>query len=87
MGFKRTPFLILKDMDLGSFKILRKEGWKLNENDKIVNGIMKGLARNDGHCPCHNKYSGTDDDICPCKAYREEDCCCCSLYVKEKPGE
>ena len=71
-------------MDLGDFKIFRKEGWKLNENDKVVNGIIKGLCRSDGHCPCHNKYAGTDDDICPCKAYREEDCCCCALYVKEK---
>ena len=55
-----------------------------HENDKVVNGIMKGICRNDGHCPCHNKYAGTDDDVCPCKAYREEDCCCCALYIKEK---
>jgi ferredoxin-thioredoxin reductase catalytic subunit len=74
-------------MDLGSFKIYRKEGWMLNPNDKVVNGIMKGIARNDGHCPCHNKYSGTDDDICPCKAYREEDFCCCGLYIIEKTQE
>jgi ferredoxin-thioredoxin reductase catalytic subunit len=74
-------------MDLDNFKILRKEGWTINPNDNIVNGIMKGLVRNNGHCPCQNKYSGTDDDRCPCKAYREEDCCCCTLYVKEKPQE
>ena len=79
-----SPILIYNNMDLGDFKIFRKEGWKLNENDKVVNGIIKGICRNDGHCPCHNKYAGTDDDICPCKAYREEDCCCCALYVKEK---
>ena len=47
-----TPILIYDIMDLGNFKIFRKEGWKLNENDKVVNGIMKGLCRNDGHCPC-----------------------------------
>jgi len=71
-------------MELKNWKILRKDGWKINPNDKIVNGIMKSLDRCNGHCPCNNKYSGTDDDICPCKAYREEDICCCQLYIKEK---
>lgn len=65
------------------FQIIRKPGFKLNPNDKIVNSILKALFRNEGHYPCKNKYSGTDDDICPCRAYREEDCCCCTLYVKE----
>ena len=61
-----------------------KDGFMLNPNEKVVNGIMKGLQRCDGHCPCHNKYAGTDDDICPCKAYREEDCCGCNLYIKKE---
>lgn len=61
-----------------------KDGFILNPNEKVVNRILKGLERNGGRCPCHNKYSGTDDDICPCKAYREEDNCCCTLYVKNK---
>lgn len=76
--------IILIMMDLGSFKIYRKEGWILNPDDKVVNGILKGIARNAGHCPCNNKYSGTGDAICPCKAYREEDCCCCTLYLLMK---
>lgn len=62
---------------------LIKEGFKLNPNKKVVEAISKRVEMNNGHCPCHNKYSGTDDDICPCKAYREEDCCCCTLYVKK----
>lgn len=61
-----------------------KDGWILNPNEKIVNGILKGLKRNNGHCPCHNKYSGTEFDICPCKAYMEEDVCCCHLYLKKE---
>ncbi len=65
-------------------KFYIKEGFILNPNEKVVNGILKGLERNCGHCPCHNKYSGTDDDICPCKAYRKEDNCCCTLYIKNK---
>lgn len=60
-----------------------KEGWMLNPDEKIVNGITRAIERNGGACPCHNKYAGTPDAICPCKAYREEDNCCCTLYVKE----
>ena len=78
-----VPIFDVFIMELGVFKIYRKEGWILNPDDKIVNGILKGLVRNEGHCPCHNKYSGTSDSICPCKAYREDDCCCCGLYLKD----
>lgn len=83
MGAQKAPIFNVFKMELGNFKIYRKEGWILNPNDNVVNGILKGLVRNEGHCPCQNKYSGTNDSICPCKAYREEDCCCCTLYIKE----
>ena len=43
-------------------KFYIKDGFILNPNEKVVNGILKGLERNGGHCPCHNKYSGTDDE-------------------------
>ena len=58
-------------------------GWQLNPNEKIVNGIIKGVNRCNGECPCANKYKGTPDAMCPCKGYREEDYCCCQLYVKK----
>ena len=61
-----------------------KQGWKLTDDITKRNAILRAINRNNGHCPCANKYKGTDDDICPCKAYREEDCCCCGLYVKEE---
>lgn len=69
-------------MDLGDFKIFRKEGWKLNPNDKVVNGILKGLVRCNGECPCHNN---SYDKKCPCSDYRENDICHCMLYVKDEP--
>ena len=50
-------------------RILRKEGWDLNPNDKVVNAILKRVEMNDGECPCKN--------------YIENDYCCCSLYVKK----
>ncbi len=62
-------------------KIFRKPGWKLNDNDKIVNGILKMCERNDGLCPCHHDDEG--DKHCPCQQYRENDKCICGLYVKE----
>lgn len=66
-------------MDLGTFKIYRKEGWILNPDDKIVNAILKGLVRCDGECPCHNEG---EDKHCPCSDYREKDICHCRLYIK-----
>lgn len=60
-------------------QILRKPGWMLNPNDKLVNAILKRAEANDGHCPCHNTGHDTK---CPCSDYRENDNCHCNLYVK-----
>lgn len=57
------------------------DGFQLNPNPKVVAGIIKGIKRCKGECPCHNPYKGTPDAICPCKGYREENHCCCTLYV------
>lgn len=57
------------------------DGFQLNPNAKVVSGIIKGVGRCGGECPCHNKYKGTKDAICPCKGYLEENHCCCNLYV------
>jgi ferredoxin-thioredoxin reductase catalytic subunit len=60
-----------------------KEGWKLNPNERIVNGIVQGLGRNDGHCPCHHPER-RGNDICPCTEYLKYDTCYCQLYVKKE---
>lgn len=60
-------------------QILRKEGWMLNPNDKIVNAILKRCEANGGNCPCMNN---SRDPKCPCSDYRENDVCHCTLYVK-----
>lgn len=66
-------------------KIYEKEGFELNPNKKIRNAILKGVARNEGKCPCVHTEECTDEDlICPCKNYRENDICCCKLYTKIK---
>lgn len=44
-----------KDMvDLEYVKGNLREGWMLNPNEKIVNGIIKGINRCNGDCPCNN---------------------------------
>lgn len=56
-----------------------KDGWILNPNEKVVNGIIKGINRNNGECPCNNT---SDEKHCPCSNYRNNDKCCCTLYIK-----
>lgn len=62
------------------FKILRKVGWDLNPDDKIVNSIIRALDRNGGHCPCHSGNE-REHNICPCSAYVQHNKCYCTLYV------
>ena len=64
-------------------QILRKEGWHLNPNDKIVNAILKRIEANNGECPCENPGETAEDKKCPCKDYRENNICHCTLYVKD----
>lgn len=63
--------------------ILRKEGWKLNPNDKVVNSILKRVEANNEECPCSNPGVTHEDRCCPCKEYRENNVCHCTLYVRE----
>ena len=63
--------------------ILRKPGWKLNSDDRIVNAIIKRIFKCNGECPCSNPGETKEDRMCPCKEYREKDICHCTLYVKE----
>ena len=62
--------------------ILRKPGWILNSNDKVVNAILKRVEKNDGECPCANPGKTKEDRTCPCRSYVEDDYCCCKLYIK-----
>lgn len=70
--------------DISKFEFYIKPGFKLNPNPKVVEGIKKGLARCEGECPCANTGATLEDRMCPCRNYRENDYCCCRLYVKEE---
>lgn len=67
-------------VDLEYVKGNVREGWMLNSNEKIVNGIIKGINRCNGDCPCNND---SEEKHCPCSNYRTKDKCCCKLYVKQ----
>ena len=67
-------------MTLEQIKNNIKDGWMLNPNEKIVNGILKGINRNNGECPCNNN---SENKMCHCSNYRLHNHCCCTLYVKK----
>ena len=67
-------------VDLEYVKGNLREGWMLNPNEKIVNGIIKGINRCNGDCPC---TTDSQEKHCPCSNYRTKDKCCCKLYVKQ----
>lgn len=67
-------------MDISQVQENCQDGWVVNPNKKVVNGIIKGINRNNGECPCKND---SVDKRCPCSNYRDNGKCCCGLYVKD----
>jgi ferredoxin-thioredoxin reductase catalytic subunit len=59
---------------------------KLNPDKKIVSAIEDRLRITDGQCPCVPAHEWSVDTICPCKKKRENNQCCCKLFVEIKPN-
>lgn len=69
-----------------------KEGIKLNPNEKVVLGIIRGLLRNkkfkgEIYCPCRMVTGNKEEDkkiICPCIYHKQEirdmNHCKCTLF-------
>lgn len=58
------------------------EYWATTPNGKHILKVVNGLQRNftkygASYCPC--KIEHHDDNICPCKTYRETSVCKCGL--------
>lgn len=66
-------------VDLEYVKNNIRPDWQLNPNEKVVNGIIKGINRCNGDCPCNND---AEELHCPCSNYRLNNKCCCKLYLK-----
>jgi ferredoxin-thioredoxin reductase catalytic chain len=72
----------------------KDNGFQLNPNKKIVDGIINGLLRNkdkfgEQYCPCRRVTGDKIEDakkICPCFWHKDEikkdGHCFCNLYVK-----
>jgi len=70
-------------------------GWHLNVNDKQLDAVVKGLARNtlrfgEQYCPCRMRTGDEEKDreiICPCIYHEDElehdGCCHCRLYFRD----
>lgn len=75
-------------------KYARDHGFVLNPDDKQLNIVIRGLARNirkhgAQYCPCRLRSGETETDkkiICPCIYHKEEvekeGSCHCNLYFK-----
>lgn len=57
---------------------------KLNPDQEVVDAIRNRLKVTDGQCPCVAQYLWTEDTRCPCKPFREQQYCCCHLYINEE---
>ena len=71
------------NVNMRTIDILLKPGFILNPNDEVVNAIFRRLEKTEGHCPCANPDKGTEFDMCPCREYRENNKCCCQLYIRD----
>lgn len=73
-----------------------REGFDINPDDKIVDMVIEGLARNKikhdrRYCPCRPLTGDYEQDkykICPCKWHKDEiekdGHCHCALFFKKK---
>lgn len=73
----------------------KQNGFKLNPNRAVVEGIAKGLLRNkekygEKYCPCRRVTGDREADkklICPCAFHKDEIAkdghCFCRLFFKQ----
>ncbi len=77
-------------------KHAEESGHKLNDNEKAVDGIVKGLLKNkekhgDIYCPCRAVSGDKEKDkaiVCPCIYHKAEIAkdghCLCRLFWKKE---
>lgn len=61
------------------------KGYRLNPNPEYVAGIMKGIQKRGGHCPC--RVNMDDTTLCPCDEFVNEHICKCDLFIPMEEAE
>lgn len=51
---------------------------KLTDDKTVIGNILTGLKKKGGYCPC--KIGKEEENLCPCKDYRDTGHCHCNLY-------
>jgi len=86
----------IKQLKKESEEYASSQGFKLNPDEKIVNGVIKGLLMNkklkgELYCPCRRVTSNKEEDekiICPCiyhlSEIKEQGRCHCGLFLAKK---
>ena len=57
------------------------EGYKINPDERYTKGILDGIDKKGGYCPC--QVGIIPEIICPCEHLRYTGHCCCKMFVKE----
>lgn len=77
-------------------KYAKEHGYLLNPDDKKLENVIKGIARNklrfgEQYCPCRIRSGDKEKDrliVCPCIFHEEEikdlGSCHCNLYFKKE---
>jgi ferredoxin-thioredoxin reductase catalytic subunit len=55
------------------------KNFRINPNRKLVDVIIEGLEKKEGHCPC--RLNVDDTTICPCDEFIEKGICKCQLFI------
>ena len=61
------------------------KNYRINPNKKLVDTIMEGLQRKDGHSPC--RLNVDDTTLCPCDEFVKDGICKCKLFIPIEEAE
>lgn len=61
------------------------EGYEINKDKRYVEGILDGIKKKEGYCPCQvGKAEGAK---CPCEHFEYMGHCCCKMFLKKEQKE
>lgn len=71
-----------KEADLKTIiEVFSCEGYKINPDVRYTRGILDGIEKKGGYCPC--QVGKIPEIMCPCEHFTYMGHCCCKMFVKE----